>query len=225
MHPLIERALREKRNLTEPEAKELLREYKHSVPEFRFCTSAPEAAKAAELLQFPVVMKVVSPDILHKTDTGGVKIGLNSKEEINTAFEEIKKAAQNYGTFSGVILYHLQEQGTEVIVGALYDNQFEHAIMFGLGGIFVEVLKDVSFRLIPITKEDAREMVEEIKAYPLLQGVRGQKPRDVNALVDALLKVSRMVEENPSIRELDLNPIFVYEKGLTVIDARVIVML
>lgn len=224
MHPLIERAHAAQTNLTEPEAKTLLKAYGLPVPAFSFCTSPAEAATAAEQLGFPVVVKVVSPDILHKSEVKGVKIGLTSKADVMAAFEQIKEAAESCGTFSGVIVYHLQEQGTEVIIGATYDEQFEHAIMVGLGGIFVEVLRDVSFRLIPITERDAREMVREIRGYPILTGVRGQPPRDIDAVVDTLLKVSHMVEENPSIKELDLNPIFLYEKGLTIIDARVIVM-
>lgn len=224
MHPLIEKALIEKRNLTEPESKNLLLEYGLPVPEFHFCTSHKEAVKAADTLGYPVVMKIVSPDILHKSDIKGVKIGLKSGKAVNAAFQEIEKAAKGKGTFFGVIIYHEQEQGTEVIIGAMYDEQFEHAIMFGLGGIFVEVLHDVSFRLIPITEVDAQEMIKEIKGYPVLAGVRGQPPRDIDALVNTLVRVSAMVEENPEIRELDLNPIFVYEEGLTVIDARCIVI-
>jgi acyl-CoA synthetase (NDP forming) len=222
MHPLIEKALSEKRNLTEPEAKTLLSQYGLPVPDFQFCTLAGDAVEAAEKVGYPVVMKVVSPDILHKTDIGGVKLGLNSAEDVVTAFEEIKKAAHEPGTFYGVILYHEQKKGTEIIIGATYDEQFEHAIMFGLGGIFVEVLKDVSFRLIPLTEADAREMIEEIRGYPVLTGVRGEPPRDRDGIVDALLKVSSLVKENPEIRELDLNPIFVYQKGYTVIDARIV---
>lgn len=224
MHPLIERALNEKRNLTEPESKTLLQEYGLPVPAFHYCTSPDEAVKAADSVTCPVVMKIVSLDIVHKSDIGGVKIGLNSPEEIRSAFKDIREAVQNKGTFSGVIIYHMQEQGTEIIIGATYDEQFEHALMFGLGGIFVEVLQDVSFRLIPITTSDAEEMVKEIKGYPVLTGVRGQSPKDVGAVVDALVKVSSMVKDNPEIRELDLNPIFVYEEGLTIIDARCIVI-
>lgn len=222
MHPLIERALNERRNLLEPESKALLRTYGLSVPEFSFCISEKESVKAADTLGYPVVMKVVSPDILHKSDIKGVRIGLNSEKDVSTAFDEIKSTAQTHGTFSGVIVYPLQKQGTEIIIGALYDEQFEHALMFGLGGIFVEILRDVSFRLIPITERDAREMISEIKGYPILMGKRGEK-KDIESIVDALLKVSRMVEENPEIRELDLNPLFVYERGLTVIDARIVI--
>ncbi len=224
MHPLIERALAEERNLTEPESKTLLQDYKVPVPEFYSCTSPEEAVKAADKIGYPVVMKIISPDILHKSDIGGVKVGVNSEEAVITSFEEIRRAAKGRGTFSGVIIYKVQKQGTEIIIGCTYDEQFEHAIMFGLGGIFVEVLKDVSFRLIPLTETDAHEMVKEIKAYPILTGVRGQPPRDIDSIVTTLLQVSAMVEENPEIRELDLNPLFVYEEGLTVIDARCIVI-
>ncbi|MBU7014466.1 MAG: acetate--CoA ligase family protein [Theionarchaea archaeon] len=222
MHPLIEKALKEKRHLLEPEAKTLLREYDLPVPEFQMCSTPEEAAAAAERLTYPVVMKVVSPDILHKTDIGGVKVGLQSREDTKAGFKEIKEAAQSRGTFAGVIVYHMQDQGTEIIIGVTYDAQFEHALMFGLGGVFVEVLRDISFRLIPITEQDAREMVREIKGHPVLAGVRGQPPRDIEAVVDALLKVSLLIEDNPQIRELDLNPVFVYDKGVSIIDARIV---
>lgn len=221
MHPLVEKALAQKRNLVEPESKTLLTQYGLSIPDFEICTSAEKAVKAAKKLQYPVVMKVVSPDILHKTDVGGVKLGLTSEKEVIAAFNEISSVASE-STFCGVIIYAEQDQGTEIIIGATYDEQFEHAIMFGLGGIFVEVLKDVSFRLIPITEQDAREMIKEIKGYPVLTGVRGNPPRDVDSIVDALVRVSHLVEENPRIRELDLNPVFVYEDGYTVIDARIV---
>ncbi|MBU6996478.1 MAG: acetate--CoA ligase family protein [Theionarchaea archaeon] len=222
MHPLIEKGMNEKRSLLEPEAKTLLREYNLPVPEFQICSTPEEAAAAAERLTYPMVMKVVSPDISHKTDIGGVRVGLQSREDMKAAFKEIKEAAQSHGTFAGVIVYHMQDQGTEIIIGVTYDTQFEHALMFGLGGIFVEVLRDISFRLIPITEHDAWEMVHEIKGYPVLTGVRGQLPRDIEAVVDALLKVSLLVEENPQIHELDLNPVFVYDKGISIIDARIV---
>jgi acetyl-CoA synthetase (ADP-forming) len=222
MHPLIRKALDEKRTLMEHESKTLLMEYGLPVPSFYVCRSVEEACTAAEQLGYPVVMKVVSPDILHKSDIGGVKIGLNSPTEVKKAFKDINQAAQSHGSFWGVIVYALQKEGTEIIIGAIYDDQFEHALMFGLGGIFVEILHDVSFRLIPLSAYDAREMITEIKAFPVLTGVRGQSPKDIDSIVDAMLKVSHMVEEHPQIRELDLNPVFVYEKGLSVIDARIV---
>ncbi|MBU7042604.1 MAG: acetate--CoA ligase family protein [Theionarchaea archaeon] len=222
MHPLIRKALDENRSLMEHESKRLLIEYGLPVPPFCVCSSAEETCTATEQLGYPVVIKVVSPDILHKSDIGGVKLGLNSAAEVKKAFEDIKQAAQTHGSFRGVIVYPLQKEGTEIIIGAIYDDQFEHALMFGLGGIFVEILQDVSFRLIPLTEYDAREMIEEIQAFPVLTGVRGQSPRDIESIVDVMLKVSHMVRDHPQIRELDLNPIIVYEQGLSVIDARIV---
>ncbi|MHA1576757.1 MAG: acetate--CoA ligase family protein, partial [Candidatus Thorarchaeota archaeon] len=174
-----------------------------------------------------------SKDVLHKSDAGGVKINLKNEEEVRAAFAEIMENAKKYGEKKGidvdlsrgVFISDFADMGTEVIVGVTCDPQFGHALMFGLGGIFVEVLKDVTFRLIPFTEMDAREMVGEIKAAKILDGVRGQGPRDIDALVEVMLGVSKMISENPEILELDCNPTFVYEKGkgALVVDARILI--
>ncbi|MCK4961587.1 MAG: acetate--CoA ligase family protein [Anaerolineales bacterium] len=217
----------------EHEAKDIMKEYGIPIPPYDTAATEDEAAKKAKVIGFPVVLKILSKDILHKSDAGGVKINLKDEAQVRAAYQEIMKNAKNYGKKEGidvdlsrgVFISDFADMGTEVIVGVTLDPQFGHALMFGLGGIFVEVLKDVTFRLIPMTEIDAREMVSEIKAVKILDGVRGESPRDVDALVDVILKVSKMVEQNPEIIELDCNPTFVYEKGkgALVVDARIII--
>ena len=217
----------------EHEAKDIMKEYGIPIPPYDTAATEDEAAKKAKVIGFPVVLKILSKDILHKSDAGGVKINLKDEAQVRAAYQEIMKNAKNYGKKEGidvdlsrgVFISDFADMGTEVIVGVTLDPQFGHALMFGLGGIFVEVLKDVTFRLIPMTEIDAREMVSEIKAVKILDGVRGESPRDVDALVDVILKVSKMVEQNPEIVELDCNPTFVYEKGkgALVVDARIII--
>ncbi len=217
----------------EHEAKDIMKEYGIPIPPYDTAATEDEAAKKAKVLGFPVVLKILSKDILHKSDAGGVKINLKDEAQVREAYQEIMKNAKKYGKKEGidvdlsrgVFISDFADMGTEVIVGVTLDPQFGHALMFGLGGIFVEVLKDVTFRLIPMTEIDAREMVSEIKAVKILDGVRGESPRDVDALVDVILKVSKMVEQNPEIVELDCNPTFVYEKGkgALVVDARIII--
>ncbi len=201
--------------LPEHEAKELLE--RHGIPTAR-CTlveDESEAVQAARQIGFPVVMKVAG--ILHKSDVGGVILNIQNEEEVISAF---RKLISIEGA-EGVTVQPMLKPGIEVIVGVAENEQFGRVMMFGLGGIFVEILRDVSFRLLPITARDAEEMVKEVKGYRLLEGYRGVKG-DVKALVELLVKVGRMVEEE-SIVEMDLNPVFVYENGLAVADARMVV--
>ncbi len=217
----------------EHEAKDIMRSYGVPIPPYETATTADEAVEKAKKIGFPVVLKILSKDILHKSDAGGVKVNLKDEEAVRVAFEEIMENARRYGAergievdlSRGVFISSFAEMGTEVIIGVTRDPQFGHALMFGLGGIFVEVLKDVTFRLIPLSESDAREMIGEIKAAKILEGIRGQPPRDVDALVKVIMSVSKMVEENPEIRELDCNPTFVYErgKGALVVDARILI--
>ena len=219
----IGRAIQEGRNLVEPEAYELLEAYDVSVPRHRVVTSAEQAEVAAAEVGYPVVAKIVAPDILHKTELGGVLLNLNDAAAVRAAYRQIvERARQARAALRGVLISRMAPPGTEVIAGLTQDAQFGPVVMFGLGGIFVEVYRDVSFRLIPLTEPDAAAMIREIKASPVLQGVRGGRPADLQALTNLLLKVSRMAEENPEIAEMDLNPIIVYEKGLSVVDARVL---
>ena len=211
--------------LLEPESKEIVGSYGMPVTKFKVAKSLEQAIKFAAEIGYPVVMKIVSPDILHKSDAGAVKVNLKSADEVRSAFDEIAKNVKKFKSDAKVIGYLVEQlapQGSEVIVGMAKDPQFGPALMFGLGGIFVEVLKDVSFRIAPLTEYDAREMIQEIKGYPVLTGIRGQKPADINSLVDIILKVSKLVTEHAEIEQLDLNPIFVYQQGARIVDARII---
>jgi acyl-CoA synthetase (NDP forming) len=219
----IGKAMQEGRNLLEPEAYELLAAYGVSVPQHRVVTSAEEAEAAAGEVGYPVVAKIVSPDILHKTEVGGVLLNLNDAAAVRAAYRHIvERSRQAKATIKGILISHMAPPGTEVIAGLTQDAQFGPVVMFGLGGVFVEVYRDVSFRLVPLTELDAVAMIREIKAFPILQGIRGGRSADLAALADLLLTVSRMGQENPEIAEMDLNPIIVYEKGLSVVDARVL---
>jgi acyl-CoA synthetase (NDP forming) len=219
--------------ILENEAKNIMKAYGIPMPPYGTATTADEAVTVSKSIGFPVVLKILSKDILHKSDAGGVKINLKTEEEVRKAFTEIMDNAKKYGKDKsidvdlsrGVFVSDFADMGTEMIVGVTKDPQFGHALMVGLGGIFVEVLKDVSFRLIPFTEMDAREMLKELKAYKILEGIRGEEPRDVDALVKIMLAVSKMIEENPEIIELDCNPTFVYQtgKGALVVDARILI--
>jgi acetyl-CoA synthetase (ADP-forming) len=200
-------------------------EYQIPVTTFKLAKSEEEAVGFAEKTGFPVVLKIVSPDILHKSDAGGVKVNLKNTEEVRSAYGKILENAKKYNATArvvGVLVQEMAPQSTEVIVGAIKDPQFGQTLMFGLGGIFVELLKDVTFRVAPITREDAEEMIREVKAYPLLRGYRNTPAADVNAIVDVLLNTSRLVMDYPEIKELDLNPVMAYEKGAKTVDARII---
>jgi len=171
------------------------------------------------------VMKIVSPDIIHKTDAGGVKLNIKDETEARLAYQEIIFKAKKYNKEAqifGVITYSMIPKATEIIIGMMKDPHFGPVAMFGLGGIFVEILKDISFRILPIEERDAGEMITEIKGYEILKGARGETPRDIQAIKEVLMKVSKLTMENPEINEIDLNPIFVFEKGLQVVDARMI---
>jgi len=225
MHRIIQRAKKEKRPLLETEAKELLKEYGIPVPDFKLIKSEDEITGLDKEINFPIVMKVVSPDIIHKTDAGGVKIGLKDEKEAKLAYQEIIFKAKKYNKEAqifGVITYSMIPKATEIIIGMMKDPHFGPVAMFGLGGIFVEILKDISFRILPIEERGAREMITEIKGYEILKGARGNPPRDIQAIEEVLMKVSKLTMENPEINEIDLNPIFVFEKGLQVVDARMI---
>ncbi|MEA3453489.1 MAG: acetate--CoA ligase family protein [Candidatus Caldatribacteriota bacterium] len=225
MHQIIHLAQKEKRSLLETEAKELLKEYNIPVPDFKLIKSENEIIGLTKEINFPIVMKIVSPDIIHKTDAGGVKVNIKSEEEAIKTYQEIIYKAKQYNNkaqIDGIIACKMIPQTTEIIIGMMKDPHFGSVIMFGLGGIFVEVLKDVSFRILPLEERDAHEMITEIKGYKILKGTRGEPPKDIKAIKDLLMKISQMSMENPEIKEIDLNPVFVFEKGLQVIDARMI---
>ena len=211
--------------LTEFESKKILKQAGISVIETKLAKTQKEAVSLSQKMGFPVVLKITSPDVIHKSDSGGVKLSINSVAEVKKAYDEIlKKIRKQYpdAMIHGVSVQKMARPGTEVIVGSSKDPQFGPVIMFGLGGIFVELLKDVSFRVIPVERRDAQEMIKEIKGYPLLQGYRGKEPANISALVEIILKISKLIEENPQIKELELNPILVYKNKAVAVDARII---
>jgi acetate---CoA ligase (ADP-forming) len=171
------------------------------------------------------VLKIVSPNILHKSDARGVQVNLHAEKEIRTAYSEIIKNAKEYNPnadIRGVLVSPMANAGTEVIIGTKIDDQFGPVIMFGIGGIMVEVLKDVAFRVLPISYNSAKKMIREIRSYPLLKGLRGKPPADERALRRLLLTCSEIIESYEEIREMDLNPVIVHEKGICIVDARII---
>jgi len=223
---IIEEAKRASRTLlTEVESKALLAEAGIPAVETRLATSEEEAVALSKKLGYPLALKIVSPDVTHKSDVGGVKLGLKTSKQVKAAYGEILSAVKEKypgARIEGVSVQKMARPGVEVIIGMTKDAQFGPVLMFGLGGILVELLKDVSFRIVPLEKQDARQMVREIKGFPLLDGFRGREPVDTSVLEEILLKVSRFVDEHPEIKELDLNPIFAYKDGAVAVDARVI---
>lgn len=212
-------------NLLEPEAKAICREYNIQVTEFKVSKNEEEALKFAEEIGFPVVLKIVSPEIIHKSDVGGVVVNLKTRDDVKKAYKTILanvKKHQPNAKIIGVLVQEMAPPSMEVIVGAVKDEQFGPSVMFGLGGIFVEVLKDVAFRIAPVTKQEAEAMITEIKAYPVLLGYRNQPPRDTGAIAEIIANTSKLVTDHPEIKELDLNPVMVYEKGAKTVDARII---
>jgi len=223
---LFKKVMEEKRhNLLETESRELLKEYHISLPEAELADSIEKAIEIGNAMGYPLALKVVSPDIIHKSDAGGIKLGLNNQEDIKTAFKEILTNAEKVvkkERILGTLISPMAEKGQECIIGMIRDDQFGPVIMVGLGGIFVEVLKDVSFRVAPLAAEDIDEMVEEIKGYKILTGIRGEQPKDIDAIKDILVRLSEIVIDNPEIKEIDLNPVIVHEKGASIVDSRVI---
>ena len=216
-----------RRALAETEARSILGAYGLPAPPGHLAVCSEEALSAAREIGYPVVLKVVSPDIVHKSDAGGVRLNLASEGDVEKAFDEILVGACVYDAGAevwGCLVSRMEEKGIEVIVGMVHDPTFGPTIMFGLGGIYCEVLKDVSFRVAPVSRGDAHRMIREIKGYPVLAGARGAEPADIEALVDILLRVSALAEENPDIVELDLNPILVFENGASVVDARMLLV-
>jgi acyl-CoA synthetase (NDP forming) len=211
------------KTLTEAETKALLARYDIPVTAGKITISIQEAIQTAEALGYPVVMKIASPDITHKTDAGGVILNIQNKKEATEAYKSILNNAKQYNPdaqIDGIYVQKMAPSGIETIIGVKQDPQFGKTLMFGLGGIFVEIYKDVSFRILPITPQDAEQMIREIKAYPLFHA-RG-KHYDVEAVRGTLLKVATLAEKE-RITELDINPLIVHEHGVTAADARALV--
>ena len=211
--------------LYEHEAKALFALYDMPVTQIHVAPTEDEAVEAANRIGYPIVLKIVSPQILHKSDAGGVIVGVEDDQGIRDGFKKIVKNAKAYNAdaeITGILVQEMAPNGTEIIVGSTTDPTFGPTLMFGLGGIFVEILKDVSFRVAPITERDAAEMIEEIKAVKILDGARGMPPCHKPTLAEILHKTSKMLMENPEIKELDMNPILAYPDSAMIVDARII---
>ncbi len=212
--------------LIEEEGYEVLKAYGFPVPKSILAKDENECVKAAQEIGWPVVIKIASPDVIHKSDAGGVKINLASEQEVRAAYRSIISSVKNYKSDAeilGVLVLELVKGGKETIIGTKRDPKFGPLLIFGMGGIYVEVLKDVIFRLVPINEYEAREMIGSIKSKELLKGVRGEKPSDVDALVDCILRLSQLVVDFPEIAEFDMNPLLVLEegKGCRTLDVRI----
>ncbi len=211
--------------LAEVESKELLHKAGIPVVDTRLARTKREAVSISKQMGFPIVLKISSPNVIHKSDAGGVKLGLANATQVGKAYSEIVssiKQAYPEAEIHGLSVQRMAEPGVEVIIGMSKDPQFGPVLMFGLGGILVEVLKDVSFRIVPVSERDARDMIREIKGYPILEGYRGQKPVSIAALEKLVVRVSQFAENNPHIAELDLNPVFAYPDKAIAVDARVV---
>jgi len=226
---IIFRKLREedKYLMTEKEAGEILNCYGFPLLKSGLASNSSEVVSIIEAIGLPVAMKIDSRDILHKTDAGGVKINVTTIEEAHAAYQEIVANAKKFrqdAIINGVLIEQMAKPGQEVIIGATKDRIFGHICMFGLGGIFVEAMKDVAFRLAPMWEISAERMIQSIRGYPILKGVRGNPPSDMNAIKECLLRLSEMLSDNPQIVEIDINPLIVYPvgHGCTVADARII---
>jgi len=224
---ILNKVKAEKRDsLTAPEGKIICDAYGINVPQEGVATSADEAAKLAKKIGFPVVLKIVSPDILHKTEAGGVMVGVKSAEEVKAGYAKILVNAKKYNKkakIDGVQIQQMIGGGQEVLIGAVTDPSFGKLVAFGLGGVLVEVLKDITFRLAPTSKAEAESMIEGIQAAEILKGVRGAKGVDRGAIADMISKVSELISDFPEISEMDLNPVFASEKGAIAADVRVVV--
>lgn len=213
--------------LTELDSKRVLAAWGVPVNRTELARDLSEAVKVAREIRYPLVLKIASPDIIHKNEAKGVKVGLTSELELRQSFGELIDNVHAYKPDAKILGVTIQEYlppAREVIVGALQDPSFGATVMFGLAGVWAEVLKDISFRLAPLNAEDAREMIQEIKGYPVLAGIQRAPPADINALVDIIQKVGQLAHEFPEITEINLNPIFAFDdgKGAVTADARIV---
>ena len=215
----------DRKTLLETEAKTICDQYRIPVTKFKLSRNEKEATTHAEQIGYPIVLKIISPDVIHKSDAGGVIINLKNAQEVKMGYRKIVENVTKYNSHAkivGVLVQEMAPQATEVIIGAIKDPQFGQTVMIGLGGIFVEILKDVNFRVAPLTRQDAFEMITKLKAFPVLKGYRNTPPADINALVDILCNTSHLVIDHPEIKELDLNPVMAYHTGAKTVDARII---
>lgn len=215
----------QRRNLLEHEAFRVFNLYGIPTPSYELAENGEEAVASARRIGYPVVIKIVSPEILHKTEAGGVILAITSDNELRAGFKQIVANARSSNPqcrIRGVIVESMISQGVEAIIGALRDEQFGPSVMFGLGGIFTELVKDVSFRVIPISRFDAEELVDDLRFSAVLKGFRGRPPPDREAIVDILLRSCRLIVEIPEIESLDLNPVVAHETDAIAVDGRIL---
>jgi len=214
-----------RKSLLEFEARQVLEQYKIPLAKWGLAKKVEDATALSKKIGFPVVLKIVSRDIIHKTDMGGIFLNLNSEKEVEQAFDQIIKNVKKHNPkarIDGILVQKMIKDGQEIIIGGKKDPQFGQVLVFGGGGILVELLEDVAFRVVPVSKKDAEEMMQETKFYQILKGFRGKR-YDVNSVLDILLKTSKLLEQNPGIAELDLNPVIVCQKNAFAVDARIAV--
>jgi 4-hydroxybutyryl-CoA synthetase (ADP-forming) len=213
-------------SLLEEEGLQILQIYGFPLPKSTLAKTESDAVKTAKEIGYPVVMKIASPQIIHKSDAGGVKVGLSNDKEVENAFKEIVENAKKYdknAVIKGVLVVEMVKGGKEMIIGSKLEPGFGPVIMLGMGGIYVEILKDVTFRLAPVTEREADDMISSIKTQKLLKGVRGEKPSDIKKLSDCIQRLSQLVTDFKEIKELDMNPVLVMEegKGCKILDVRI----
>lgn len=224
-HPILDRARQEARHLLEPEALEFLSDHGVRVLPHVLARTREEAQRVAMEMDNPVVLKVVSPQVIHKSDIGGVRVNLQGGEAVGRGYDRLVSdvmRATDAAEIRGVLVMPMAKPGNEWIIGMVRDAQFGPTIMFGMGGVFVELYKDVSFRIAPFDEDVALDMIEEIKGYRVLQGLRGEAQKDIASLAKLLAQVSQLAARYPQIEEIDLNPIRVYENGYSILDARIL---
>ncbi len=213
----------ERENLVEPAAKEILRLVGIPVPRFEVVKDVSVAIEEGEKIGYPLVLKLISPSVVHKSDVGGVRTGLTGPQEIEDAWSEIILRVADempMAMIEGFIIEEMVPEGVEVIVGAVKDQQFGVTAMFGTGGVAVELMKDVSFGLAPMDVESALKMMREVKGFPLLEGFRGSPRLDIETVARTLVTISKVVEATDGLKALEINPLIVYEEGVIAVDAR-----
>jgi acyl-CoA synthetase (NDP forming) len=223
---MTEKSPKDRLLLNEVEAKGLFKQAGVPVVDTRLARTTKQAVALGRDIGFPVVLKIVSPDVVHKSDVGGVKVGLSNAAQVARAYAEIVSDVSTKlpgARIEGMAVQAMAPPGVEVIIGMSRDAQFGPVVMFGMGGIWVEALRDVAFRLVPVTAWDAAEMVREIKGYSVLQGYRGAEPSDIPFLEKVITRVSALIEKNPQVQELDINPLIAYRDGAVAVDARIII--
>jgi acetyl-CoA synthetase (ADP-forming) len=226
---IVDRAISEgRKSLLEYEAYDVLSSYGIPVASYSLAKSTDEVKLVAHKIGYPLVLKIVSPDIIHKSDVGGVKLNITDDEQLRRSYEALiddtRKNAPN-AKIAGVLVEKMMPKSVEVVVGMIRDQSFGPTIMFGLGGVLVEIMKDVVFRIAPVSREESFDMIKKVKGYPLLVGYRGSMSLDIESLAELISNVSRIAMDIPEIDQMDLNPIIVYDKGLTVVDARIILVI